>query len=46
MILNFVLELFFEDFQDQILRSPNFSLWINKASYLEHVAPMNISSVL
>jgi hypothetical protein len=26
-------------------RSPSFSLQVNKASYLEHVAPMSIFSI-
>jgi predicted HTH domain antitoxin len=26
-------------------RSPSFSLWISKASYLEHIAPIIIFSI-
>jgi hypothetical protein len=45
MIANIVPEPFFEDFRDQVLRSPNFSSWINKASHIEHFAPIVIFSV-
>jgi hypothetical protein len=38
-------EPIFEDFQDKLSRSPNFSSWTNKASHLEHFAPIVIFSI-
>jgi hypothetical protein len=42
---NVVPEPFSED-KTKLSRSPSFSSWISKVSYLGHVAPMSIPSIL
>jgi hypothetical protein len=37
--------MLYQSHSSKISMTPSFSLWISKASYIEHIAPIVISSI-